>query len=97
MILNKLSNASIKFGKLVRNNKKLLFSWKKKIIFFELPYWKHNVIRHNLDSMHIEKNVCDNIIGTLLNGDKSKDNVKSRLDFVEIGIRPELHPIQRTN
>ncbi|KAL0386229.1 UNVERIFIED_CONTAM: hypothetical protein Sradi_3017200 [Sesamum radiatum] len=30
--------------------------WKKKSIFFELPYWSDNLIRHNLDVMHIEKN-----------------------------------------
>ncbi|KAG8472230.1 hypothetical protein CXB51_034470 [Gossypium anomalum] len=23
--------------------------WKKKSIFFELPYWEHNILRHNLD------------------------------------------------
>ncbi|XP_004515196.1 uncharacterized protein [Cicer arietinum] len=33
--------------------------WKKKSIFFELPYWKENLMRHNLDMMHIEKNVKD--------------------------------------
>jgi hypothetical protein len=33
--------------------------WKKKIIFFRLPYWKDNLLRHNLDVMHIEKNVMD--------------------------------------
>ncbi|XP_030479124.2 uncharacterized protein LOC115696363 [Cannabis sativa] len=31
--------------------------WKKKSIFFELEYWKYLVLRHNLDVMHIEKNV----------------------------------------
>jgi hypothetical protein len=35
--------------------------WKKKSIFFRLPYWKDNLLRHNLDVMHIEKNVMDNI------------------------------------
>ncbi|KAG8493340.1 hypothetical protein CXB51_010684 [Gossypium anomalum] len=30
--------------------------WKKRSIFFELPYWEHNILRHNLDVMHIEKN-----------------------------------------
>ncbi|MCH86656.1 hypothetical protein A2U01_0007515, partial [Trifolium medium] len=30
--------------------------WKKKSIFFTLPYWQYNVLRHNLDVMHIEKN-----------------------------------------
>jgi hypothetical protein len=43
--------------------------------------------------MHIEKNVCDNIIGTLLNQEgKSKDNYKARADLVDMGIRSMLHP-----
>ena len=41
--------------------------WKKHSIFFYLPYWKHLLVRHNLDVMHIEKNVCESLIGTLLN------------------------------
>jgi len=40
--------------------------WKKKSIFFMLPCWEHLLMRHSLDVMHIEKNVCDNIVGTLL-------------------------------
>ena len=68
--------------------------WKKKSIFFMLPYWKHVLLRHSLDVMHIEKNVCDNIIGTLLaQQGKSKDNMKARLDLQKMGIRKELHPI----
>ncbi|KAG8491052.1 hypothetical protein CXB51_014206 [Gossypium anomalum] len=68
--------------------------WKKRrSIFFELPYWEHNILRHNLDVMHIEKNVCENIIGTILNVDgKSKDNLQSRLDLVDMRIRCDLHP-----
>ncbi|PKU81915.1 hypothetical protein MA16_Dca003932 [Dendrobium catenatum] len=42
--------------------------------------------------MHIEKNVCDNFIGTLLDLDKSKDNLQARQDLVDIGIKAELHP-----
>ena len=30
-------------------------NWRKKSIFFELPYWKKLLVRHNLDVMHIEK------------------------------------------
>lgn len=57
------------------------------------PYWKYNVLRHNLDVMHIEKNVCDNIVGTLLNLErKSKDNDKARYDLIDINIRSQLHP-----
>ena len=39
------------------------------------------MLRHNLDMMHIEKNVVNNIIGTLLNLDgKTNDNLKARQD-----------------
>ncbi|XP_021840141.2 uncharacterized protein [Spinacia oleracea] len=38
----------------------------KRSIFFDLVYWEHNLLRHNLDVMHIEKNVSENILGTLL-------------------------------
>jgi hypothetical protein len=66
---------------------------KKKSIFFDLPYWKDNKLRHNLDVMHIEKNVCDNLIGTLLDIEsKSKDDWNARLDLVELGIRSKLQP-----
>ena len=41
--------------------------------------------------MHVEKNVCDSIIDTLLNiPDKTKDNFKSILDLVEMRLRKEL-------
>ncbi|XP_059281239.1 uncharacterized protein LOC132034924 [Lycium ferocissimum] len=44
-----------------------------------------------LDIMHIEKNVCENVIYTLLNDSgKSKDNSKARKDLREMGIRKEL-------
>ncbi|XP_065850450.1 uncharacterized protein [Euphorbia lathyris] len=67
--------------------------WKKRSIFFDLPYWEFNLLRHNLDVMHIEKNICDNLLGTFLNLDgKSKDNYKTRLDLIDMGIRHELHP-----
>ncbi|GKA01865.1 putative reverse transcriptase domain-containing protein [Tanacetum coccineum] len=67
--------------------------WKKKSIFFELPYWKGLLLPHNLDVMHIDKNVCDNITSTLLGVlRKSKDNMKARLDLQKLGIQKELHP-----
>ncbi|CAL8083292.1 unnamed protein product [Prunus armeniaca] len=40
--------------------------WKKNSKFFDLEYWKYLPVRLVLDVMHIEKNVCDSIIGTLL-------------------------------
>ena len=45
----------------------------------------------NLDVMHIEKKVCDNIVGTLLNDPmKSKDTVKACLDLEDLNICKEL-------
>lgn len=67
-------------------------NWHKQSIFWELPYWKHLLLHHNLDVMHIEKNFFDNIINTLLNVQgKTKDNVKSRLDLADICNRKDLH------
>jgi len=51
------------------------------------------LVRHNLDVMHIEKNICENIIGTLLGIDgKCKDSDKARLDMQHLGIRHDQHP-----
>jgi hypothetical protein len=48
--------------------------------------------------MPVTKNVFDNIIGTLLDiPRKTKDGLKSRNDLVQFGLRPELHPILRSN
>nr|XP_009619376.1 uncharacterized protein LOC104111395 isoform X1 [Nicotiana tomentosiformis] len=71
-------------------------NWNKKSIFFELPYWKSLLLRHNLDVMHIEKNICDNIMGTIMNvKGKTKDTIKTRLDLQEMNNMPELHPIKK--
>ena len=43
--------------------------------------------------MHIEKNVMDNILHTIMDtNEKMKDNLKARLDLQEMGLRPTLHP-----
>ncbi|XP_027166667.1 uncharacterized protein LOC113766700 [Coffea eugenioides] len=95
MIVSELGDLQIKFEKLVKGNPNLPFNWKKRNIFFDLPYWKDNVLRHNLDFMHIEKNVCENIWGTLLDiEDKANDHYNSRCDLREMGIRKELHSIE---
>ncbi|WMV58589.1 hypothetical protein MTR67_051974 [Solanum verrucosum] len=70
-------------------------NWNKKSIFFQLLYWKCLLLRHNLDVMHIEKNICENIMRTIINvKGKTKDTIKTRLDLQEMNIRSELHPIQ---
>jgi hypothetical protein len=71
---------------------------RRKIFFFRLPYWKDNLLRHNLDVMHIEKNVMDNILGTILDiKGKTKNNLAAWLDLQEMGLRPKLHPFTATN
>ncbi|PKU85913.1 hypothetical protein MA16_Dca011844 [Dendrobium catenatum] len=72
--------------------KSMVTKWKKKSIFFYLSYWQYNILPHNLDVMHIEKNIFDNFISTLLDLEKSKDNLQARQDLVQIGVKPELHP-----
>ena len=37
---------------------------KENQFFFYLEYWQHLLVRHVLDVMHIEKNVCESIYGT---------------------------------
>lgn len=50
--------------------------YKKRSIFFDLPYWKSLYVRHCLNVMHIENYVCESIFGTLLNIlGKTKDGV----------------------
>lgn len=93
----KVSKLNVVFGKKVRKNSKDATSpWKKRSIFFNLPYWEHLDVRHCLDVMHIEKNVCESLFGTLLGiPSKTKDNYNARKDLVEMGIRPELAPEQK--
>ena len=49
---------------------------------------------HSLDIMHITKNVCESLLGTLLNmPERTKDGPKARADLKSMGIRQELHTI----
>ncbi|KAH0733048.1 hypothetical protein KY289_004236 [Solanum tuberosum] len=60
---------------------------------FALHCRNHNLLRHNLDVMHIEKNIVDSILGTLLDiSGKTKDHAKAQYDLKDMGIRKNLHP-----
>ncbi|XP_028059523.1 uncharacterized protein LOC114263220 [Camellia sinensis] len=94
-ILNKVEGLVTIWGK--KNKKALQVGgtkcWKKKSLFFDHEYWKYLHVRHNLDVMHIEKNVCESLIGTLLNiPGKMKDGINFPLDPVEMGLCEELAP-----
>ncbi|CAM8905199.1 unnamed protein product [Rhodiola kirilowii] len=65
--------------------------WSHKTIFYELPYWKTFSQAYSIDVMHIEKNVFDNIIGTILGLEgKTKDDVKAREGLEKQGVRKHL-------
>ena len=49
------------------------------------------MIRHNLDVMHIKKNVFDNVFNTVMEVEgKTEDTSKSREELNEYCHRPEL-------
>ena len=67
----------------------------KHSIFWELPYWSTNLIHHNLDVMHIEKNVFDNIFYTVMDvKGKMRDNLKARADMKNICRHPLLELVE---
>ncbi|KAI5317911.1 hypothetical protein L3X38_037618 [Prunus dulcis] len=88
--LNRLDFAP--FGKTVsRTRPSTHLNWMHKPMFFELPYWSKLKLRHNLDVMHVEKNVFDTLMGTILDIEgKTKDTIKARLDLERMGIRRNL-------
>lgn len=49
-------------------------------------------LHHNLDVMHIEKNVCENTFNWLLEKDGKLKDTKARLDISDWGIRKSLLP-----
>jgi hypothetical protein len=66
--------------------------WKRRSVFWDLPYWKILGMPHCLDVMHITKNVCESLLGTLFNmPDRTKDGPNARNGLMAINIRKELH------
>ena len=63
----------------------------EEINLFYLPYWSKLDVRHCLDVMHVKKNVCDSLRGTLMNiKGKAKDGMNACLDLIEMNIWEEL-------
>jgi len=74
-----------------------LHNWSRRSILWDLPYWCRLLIRHNLDFMHIEKNVFEQTINTIMNvKGKSKDDINSRKDLTTHYKRKRLH-VQATD
>lgn len=70
-------------------------NWQKHSIFFEMLYWRTFLFRHKLDVIHIEKNVCESLLETMMNVDgKTKDSLNASLDLQVMNTKHELHPIE---
>jgi hypothetical protein len=69
--------------------------WTHKSGLTRLPYYDDLLLPHNIDVMHTEKNVAEALWETIMDiPDKSKDNVKARVDLVALCDRPnqEMKP-----
>ena len=71
---DRLKNIIPMYGKTQKKDGSHNNIWKKKSIFFDLPYRCDLHVRHFLDVMHVEKNVCDSLVGTLQITLKKKHN-----------------------
>jgi len=79
------------FGNTQKKEKIKTSIWKKSSILFDLPHWFDLDVRHCIDVMHVEKNVCDSVIDSLLNiQGKTKDGLNTHQDLVEMGIRDQV-------
>ena len=67
-------------------------NWTKQNIFLELLYWLKLLVRHNLDIMHIEKNLCEQLIHTIMDKKgKTKDDINVRKDLPQHCKNQKLH------
>lgn len=65
--------------------------WLKKSIFWDLPYWKDLLLRHNLDVMHVEKNFFDQLMNTIMDvKGQTCDTVGARKDMARVCKRQML-------
>jgi hypothetical protein len=66
--------------------------WKKKSIFWELPYWKFLEVRSAIDVMHVTKNLYVNLLGFLGLYVMIKDTPEARRDQHRMKGRDDMHP-----
>ena len=62
---------------------------------WRLPYFKDLLLPHNIDVIHTEKNIAEALLGTLLDTEKSKDNIQARIDQAKLCNRPKLNLVPR--
>jgi len=66
-------------------------SWTQVSGLWRLPYINDLLLPHNIDAMHTEKNWDEALFGTVMDiPDKTKDNVKARVDLATLCDRPRF-------
>lgn len=72
--------------------------WSRQSIFWELPYWKNLLIRHNLDVMNIENSFFCQLINTIMDvKGHTSDNINARRDLKLYCRRRELELLVETS
>ena len=67
-------------------------NWTHEAAITKLDYYHELALPHNIGVMHTEKNVVESLFNTILNiSEKTKDNVKARVDVKELCNRPRQH------
>ena len=86
---------NIILGKHPSNKKRQLIgepNWSKVSTLYKLPYWKNKKLKHNIDVMHVEKNISESTYGTMLGiKGKNKDTDKAQIDLQNMNFRHTLH------
>jgi hypothetical protein len=59
---------------------------------WKLAYFEDLELPHNIDVMHTEKNISEALWSTIMDTEKTKDNIKARIDQQELCDRPNLDP-----
>ena len=58
--------------------------WKKKSIFWQLPYWQILEVQNTIDVMHLMKNLYVNVLGFMGCYGNLKDTLEARRDLKDI-------------
>lgn len=69
--------------------------WKKKTIFWELPYSEILEVHNAIDAVHLTKNICINHLGFLGTYGKTKDTLEARQDLQYMKQWNGRHPEKR--
>jgi hypothetical protein len=69
-----------------------MHNWTHVAGLMQLEYYKDLELPHNINVMHTEKNVVESVFNTVLNiAEKTKDNVKARVNVQNLCDRTRLH------